>query len=777
MALTLRTLFFRVFPIAITFLLLAISLVLLNISTKNPQQSSDINTWLIPLNIIIFLILSSLIITSGVKVFKGLRARQAGSRFTLRLMYAFSVLTILPVLVVSYFSMNFIGDRIDNWFNVKIEGALDDSLELARNSLDVRIRQHLFNLERVAEALSTKDELDYSAFLERQMNAMGAYELVLLGSNKRVIVYSGYDTGTLIPHFPADLIFRKLSTRGYMYQLEPVGKEGLYSRVAVSLKSSVGRETLILTALFPFSEKEQILAENVQNTYNQYQEINYLRSQIKNSFRLTLFLIMLLSILFSVWAAFIYSQRLTEPVRTLLEGTLAVASGNLQKKLPVAEKDDFSLLARSFNTMTARLSAAKRESEESQQRMKRQHDYLNIVLDNLTSGVITVDEKLVIRRINTVAVQILGMPAQQYTGKTLNDICESHKELLPFCETVIHCLHDNDAHQHGLADTDGKDEKNAVSTSNHISLRNHHSANDGNEWQAEINLFVDGKRRTLMCRGAKLPALLDGSQGYVLVIDDISEMIQAEHDAAWSEVARRLAHEIKNPLTPIQLSAERLLSRLKPKLDDESADLLQRMSNTIVNQVDTMKKMVNAFSEYARAPALKLQDVDMRDLIGEVVELYRNNQFNTDVHVDLVDEKLPRKLHIDSDRIRQLLVNLIKNALEATEDASPGTKNTNTNGDTEEQGINPAAVSVSAKLEVTDNGKFYVISVSDNGPGIDEDLLPTLFEPYTSTKSKGSGLGLAIVKKIVEEHNGQVFAKNKKSGGAVISVYLPVDRA
>ncbi len=775
MALTLRTLFFRVFPIAITFLLLAISLVLLNISTKNPQQSSDINTWLIPLNIVIFLILSSLIIASGFKVFKGLRARQAGSRFTLRLMYAFSILTILPVLVVSYFSMNFIGDRIDNWFNVKIEGALDDSLELARNSLDVRIRQHLFNLERVAEALSTKDELDYSAFLERQMNAMGAYELVLLGSNKRVIVYSGYDTGTLIPHFPADLIFRKLSTRGYMYQLEPVGKEGLYSRVAVSLKSSVGRETLILTALFPFSEKEQILAENVQNTYNQYQEINYLRSQIKNSFRLTLFLIMLLSILFSVWAAFIYSQRLTEPVRTLLEGTLAVASGNLQKKLPVAEKDDFSLLARSFNTMTARLSAARRESEESQQRMKRQHDYLNIVLDNLTSGVITVDEKLVIRRINTVAVQILGMPAQKYTGKTLNDICESYKGLQPFCETVIHCLHDNDIHQHSLADFDGKDEKNLSNTNNNLTINTHHSGNGSNEWQSEINLFVDGKRRTLMCRGAKLPALLDGSQGYVLVIDDISEMIQAEHDAAWSEVARRLAHEIKNPLTPIQLSAERLLSRLKPKLDDESADLLQRMSNTIVNQVDTMKKMVNAFSEYARAPALKLQDVDMRDLISDVVELYRNTQFNTEVQVDLVDENLPRKLHIDSDRIRQLLVNLIKNALEATEDAAPTTKNANEIADGHR--TKPAVVSVSTKLEITDNGKFYVISVSDNGPGIAEELLPTLFEPYTSTKSKGSGLGLAIVKKIVEEHNGQVFAKNKKSGGAEISVYLPVDRA
>jgi nitrogen fixation/metabolism regulation signal transduction histidine kinase len=541
--------------------------------------------------------------------------------------------------------------------------------------------------------------------------------------------------------------------------MEPVGKEGLYSRVAVSLKSSVGRETLILTALFPFSEKEQQLADNVQTTYNQYQEVNFLRSQIKNSFRYTLLLIMLLSILFAVWAAFIYSQRLTEPVRTLLEGTLAVASGNLQKKLPVAEKDDFSLLARSFNTMTARLSAARRESEESQQRMKRQHDYLNIVLDNLTSGVITVDEKLLIRRINTIAVQILGMPPQQYTGKTLKEICQSFEALRPFYETVIRCLQEDTGHHVSSQENEEKEEADSLVKG---------VATTGNEWQSEINLFIEGQRRTLMCRGAKLPALLDGSQGYVLVVDDISEMIQAEHDAAWSEVARRLAHEIKNPLTPIQLSAERLLSRLKPKLDDDSADLLQRMSNTIVNQVDTMKKMVNAFSEYARAPALKLQDVDMRDLIREVVELYRINQFDAQVHIDFHDTNLPEKLHVDSDRIRQLLVNLIKNALEATE---------NLDTDTDQQARNPALVSISTKLETMANGIFYVISVSDNGPGIDEELLPRLFEPYTSTKSKGSGLGLAIVKKIVEEHNGQVFARNKKSGGAQISVYLPVEKA
>lgn len=749
MALTLRTFLFQVFPVVITFILLAVSLILLNISTNNPQQSSDINSWLVPLNVVIFSILSLLIITSAIKAFKRLRARQAGSRYTLRLMYAFSILTILPVLVVSYFSMNFIGDRIDNWFNVKIEGALDDSLELARSSLDVRVRQHLFNLERVAKALSITDELDYSAFLERQMHTMGAYEVVLLGSNKRVIVYSGYDTGTLIPHFPADNIFRKLSSRGHMYQLEPVGNDGLFSRVAVSLKSGVGREDLVLTALFPFSDKEQLLAENVQDTYNQYQKINYQRSIIKNGFRQVLLLIMLLSILFSVWAAFLYSQRLTQPVRTLLEGTLAVASGNLQKKLPVTEKDDFSLLARSFNTMTARLLSARKESEDSQQRMTRQHEYLSVVLDNLSSGVITIDEHFVIRRINTAALYILNIPSQVLEGKTLKEVCDQSQGLNSFYETVK---------EHLPFETDSKmaDENNYPTDK---------QSNSEKEWQTDISLASEGIKRTLMCRGAKLPALLDGSQGYVLVFDDISEMIKAEHDAAWSEVARRLAHEIKNPLTPIQLSAERLLNRLKPVLeessDKESAELLQRMSNTIVNQVDTMKKMVNAFSEYARAPALKLHDVDIHLLIREVVELYRINEFKADVALDLKAKKT--LLHVDSDRMRQLLVNLIKNALEATE------KNT-------EQGRAAAVVTISTQLEtLTKDKQQFVMSVCDNGGGIDDVLLPTLFEPYTSSKSKGSGLGLAIVKKIVEEHTGKVLATNNKSGGAKISIYLPVD--
>lgn len=734
MALTVRTLFFQVFPVVITALLLATSLILLGISTSDPQQTSNINAWLFPLNIIILLILSSLIIYNVFKAIKYLRSGQAGSRFTIRLMYAFSLLTILPVLVVSYFSMNFIGDRIDNWFNIKIEGALDDSLELVRSSLDVRMRQHLFDLERASKALAAVDELDYTDFIERQVQAMGAYEIVLLNSNKRVLVYSGGDAGTLLPHFPADEIYRKIASRGYMYQLEPAEKDGLFSRVALKLTSGVGRETLILTALFPFSDKEQVLAESVQDTFNQYQEISYQRGLIKNGFRITLLLIMLLSILFSIWAAFIYSLRLTKPIRTLLEGTMSVASGNLQTKLPVAAKDDFSLLARSFNTMTTRLSTARRESEQSQNQLKRQHDYLNIVLDNMTSGVITLDDDFVIRRINTAAEQLLLAAPKTFRGKALEAVCTEKSGLLPFYESVKPYLLNEEVIEHTVINKQDK------------------------VWQTDISLVLEGAQHSLVCRGVALPELTDGTQGYVLVFNDISEALQAEHDAAWSEVARRLAHEIKNPLTPIQLSAERLQRRLKPILDEESADLLDRMSNTIINQVDTMKKMVDAFSEYARVPELKLKDVDINSLIKEVSELYRINLSQAEIKLNLEGSPV---LQVDTDRIRQLLINLIKNALEAIDGEGSDAQ---------------SVLTLSSKVEELDNGyKQFVLTVSDNGPGIDEALLANIFEPYKTSKTKGSGLGLAIVKRIVEEHGGRVIAKNNKSGGARINVYLPIN--
>lgn len=731
MAPSLRTFFFQVFPVALTFLLLAISFLLLNVSTRNPDQSSTINQWLIPVNLFVLIMLSLLIVYNVIKALRLLRSKQAGSRFTLRLMYAFTFLTVIPVLIVSYFSMNFIGDRIDNWFDVKIEGALDDSLELARNSLDVRMRQHLFNLERAGTALSKVDSLDYGSFLDRQLNAMGAYEIVLLDNNKRVLGYSGEEVGTLLPHFPTEDIIRKLSSRGYMYQLEPVGSDGLFSRVALTLSVGSGRETLILTALFPFSERERILAGSVQDTYKQYQEISYQKNLVKKGFRITLLLVMLLSVLFSVWAAFIYSIKLTKPLRDFLEATNAVASGDLQKKLIVDEKDDFSLLASSFNTMTSHLSSAQKISASSQLQVQRQRDYLNTVLASLTSAVITLDEEFKIQRMNTASEKIFNASFTRFKGKSLKSLCSISDGFLPFYGAVMPKL---------MKSANSDQEKDQ-------------------DWQVETQLMLNGAKHTLVSRGMALPELIDDSHGYILVIDDISEMVRAEHDAAWSEVARRLAHEIKNPLTPIQLSAERLQRRIKPELEGESAELLDRMSNTIVHQVDSMKKMVDAFSEYARIPELKLKLININGLIREVVELYRINE--ADVEITLNLEGTP-KLNIDGDRIRQLLVNLITNALDAMSNHVASGR---------------SRLVISSKIIKDDSGgEQFLLNVSDNGPGIDESLLPNLFEPYKTTKAKGGGLGLAIVKRIVEEHNGRVIAKNKTTGSGVeICVYLPVN--
>lgn len=723
MAVTVRTVFFQILPVVLTAVLLGASLTILNLSTRNPETSDGIIGWLAPLNIAILLILSFLILFNLYQAITRLRTQQAGSRFTLRLMLAFSILTVIPVLVVTYFSMNFLGDRIDNWFNVKIEGALDDSLELVRRSLNVRTRQHLYDVEKVAYEITATDQLDYGRVIESRMRQLGAYEMVLLGENNRILVYSGdnQEIGTIIPHFPAEEIMRSLSLRGYMSRLEYVGDDDLYSRVAITLRPDLSSKAMVLTALFPFSDRERELSSNVQEARNEYNNLNYQRDLIKQSFRLTLFLIMVLSILFSVWAAFVYSRRLTNPVRKLLEGTLAVASGNLQKKLPVSDKDDFSLLARSFNTMTTRLSDARHESEQSRQQVQRQHDYLNVVLDHLTSGVITIDDKQVIRRINDAAEHVLQVPLSEFIDRSLSEVGDQYEATQPLLQAV-----------------------------------GSHLLNHEKEWQCEASLLLESGRRMLVCRGTELPQLLDGSSGQVLVLEDITDVVQAEHEAAWSEVARRLAHEIKNPLTPIRLSAERLQHRLHPELSEQSADLLQRMSRTIMNQVDNLKGMVDAFSEYARAPALQLQAVDLNALVSEVAELYQVNDQGVTMRLDTAP--LP-VLHLDSGRIRQLVVNLLKNAFEAFGEETLDREVTLTTG-----------------LATDKRGKPEVfLKVVDNGPGIPPDMLPMLFDPYVSSKQKGSGLGLSIVKKIVEEHSARVLAKNNETTGAAISIHFPLE--
>ncbi len=379
------------------------------------------------------------------------------------------------------------------------------------------------------------------------------------------------------------------------------------------------------------------------------------------------------------------------------------------------------MLALSFNTMTKRLSDARAEREQARRQLQQEHDYLHVVLEHLSSGVITLDETGIIRRVNTAASTILHKPLLEHVGNTLPELTDSLPELLPFLSVVQAHLSDMEA---------------------------------GNEWQSEINLNTREGRLILVCRGASLPVASSGQRGSVLVFDDITDLIQAEHDAAWGEVARRLAHEIKNPLTPIQLSAERLTRKLSGELNEESANFLKRMTNTIIQQVDNLKAMVNAFSDYARAPSLHLQRVDLNALVQEVAELYRLNEGQVQIRLQL-EPGLPA-LRLDIHRIRQLLVNLTKNALEALE----------------EHHVSPAIVTISTQYQP--DAKQAILNVHDNGAGIPAELLPRLFEPYVTSKHKGTGLGLAIVKKIVEEHGGHLTARNHDAGGAILSVRFPL---
>lgn len=724
MADSLKNRWWQWLPLLLVFLLLMVSLTLLNLATLSPSNLQRYGDWHFYFSVLTLVLLSVVILGNLVKVFNQWRTRQAGSRFTLRLMTGFLILTLLPVLFVSLFAVNLIGTRIDRWFSVSVERALGDSLELSELALETRHRQYLDALRRFHPSLHSKELHEIPLLLEKFLS-IGASEIVLLDHSQQLLALALEDTETLIPQMPGQGLFRAMQIRDYYYALEPEGTDKLFSRVA--LKVSYGRESehqAILTARFPIEARERDLAESVLSGRNEYTSLVYQRDVLKNMFRLMIIVIMVLTTLFSLWAAFVFSRRLTRPVRTLVEGTLAVAAGDLDKKLPVSERDDFSILARSFNTMTKRLSDARVEREQARRQLQQEHDYLHVVLEHLSSGVITLDEASTIRRVNSAANSILRQPLLDQVGKTLSELGDKLPALQPFIDMV-------QTHWQDML--------------------------TGREWQAEITLNTEDGRVILVCRGASLPQGVSGQQGSVLVFDDVTDLIQSEHDAAWGEVARRLAHEIKNPLTPIQLSAERLHRKLAGELSADSANFLQRMTNTIVQQVDNLKSMVNAFSDYARAPSLRLQSVNLNALVQEVAELYRLNEGQVQIHLELAPN-LPA-LALDIHRIRQLLVNLTKNALEALE----------------EHHVSPASVTISTQYQM--DSKQAILSVRDNGSGIAPELLPRLFEPYVTSKHKGTGLGLAIVKKIVEEHGGYISARNHESGGAIISVKFPVNEA
>jgi two-component system, NtrC family, nitrogen regulation sensor histidine kinase NtrY len=676
--------------------------------------------WILLINITGLLTLFVLLAGKLTRLVRDYRRHVPGSRLKGRTVAIFSALAVAPILVVYYFSLQFINRGIDSWFELEVSQGLKDTRELSHAALEVRVREFLQHTQLVAHTLSASSQFDLITTLDRERRESTALEFTIVGAQAQILATSSDRPMDTLPVPATDEMMLQLR-RGRPYvSLDTDSVGGYVIRAAAPLDaSSAGAKELI--ALYPVPQQLSQLADTVQRSYTQYANLVQLRRPLKSTFVLILTFVVLMSLIAAVYGAFFAAQRLVQPVQDLIAGTRAVAKGNYDTKLPLPGRDELGFLVTSFNDMTKRLGRAREETRRSQQAVEAERAGLAVILARLSTGVVSLEADLTVRTANQAASAILGIDLEAAVGKRFD---ESISDTTLFTQFL------------------------AV-------LKTHLSAEDL-DWREQVDLLSDSGKRVLMCACTALPNDLGGAPGVVLVFDDITTLLQAQRDAAWGEVARRLAHEIKNPLTPIQLSAERMRRKFLGSMNEQDAQILERATHTIIAQVDAMKQMVNAFSEYARAPDMHFSRFDLNQLITEVVDLYRVQDSSADLKLAL-DPQLPG-ISADRMRIRQILNNLVTNSLEALEGR--------------------VGACIGIETHVAEDGPKHLASVAivvtDNGPGFQRDLIGTVFDPYVTSKPKGTGLGLAIVKKIVEEHGGRIEADNQRTGGARVRILLPL---
>ncbi len=644
-----------------------------------------------------------------------LKQQVYGAKLTLRLVMIFSVIAIMPGFLVYAVSVQFLSKSIESWFDVRVEKALEGGLNLGRSSLENGLAELGKKGHLVAMILGEQDQRRHNDTLARLIKEGGAQEAAVFGSKGQLLAFASSDRNRNDMEIPSVELMQQAWEKDGYSTVEVLPDDQLILRVLIPMKSSLWngeRRTLQFTQ--PVSRQIAENAETVQAVYRDYQELSLSRLGLKRLYGVTLTLSLLIVLLSVSSAAFYLSEQLSAPLAALAAGTLAVAKGDFTGNYPVQSRDELGALTGLFNQMTRYLADAKRMGEQQQQQVENAKLYLESVLAHLSSGVLVVDEQHRLRSSNPSANQILGVTLQDIEGKTLTEIAAEHILLRPFIGAVMQGFDESSQH----------------------------------EWRQQIERMSKNGDQILLLRGTRLSTMEEDSS-YVVVFDDITHLLQAERQAAWGEVARRLAHEIKNPLTPIQLSAERLQHKLHSKLSDQDAQLLQRATQTIVSQVSAMKNMVTEFADYARAPAARLVELDMHQLLMEVMGLYEANSNPITLKLDAQHTLLKG----DATRLRQVIHNLLQNAHDALQQAE-----------------HPQIV---LSTENAPEGALKLM-VKDNGSGIPEHMLGRLFEPYMTTKQRGTGLGLAIVKKIVEEHGGKITIESQPPGGTCVSVVLPL---
>ncbi|MBL8431079.1 MAG: HAMP domain-containing protein [Dechloromonas sp.] len=663
---------------------------------------------LIGLNVVLALAMVGLVSWQLRSLWRDYRAQVFGARLKLRLMMMFGVIAVLPGALVYGVSVQFVTRSIESWFDVRVEKALESGLRLGRSALDSLLADLTDRARGMANELSDLRESGRRSALLRLREERGVQSAALFSVGGQLLSSASSEIGAALPDLPTQAQLKQArSTQG----VTAVDGEGgqLNLRVLVPVAAhTVFEEPRILQVIQPVPPSLAFDADAVEGVYRDYQELQLARQGLTRIYALTLTLTVLVALFGAFALAFVMARRLSAPLSILAEGTQAVAQGDFSPRQAVYSRDELGILTQSFNRMTRQLDDARRETERHRAELESARGYLESILANLSAGVLVFDRHSVLRTVNEGARNTL---ADDFSGLIHEDIAHwpRQKEFGKF-------IGDNVARAKDV------------------------------EWQAQVELErANGMPQALLLRGSRLPEASGG--GEVVVFDDVTRIVAAQRSAAWGEVARRLAHEIKNPLTPIQLSAERLQFKLAGKLMNSDKDMLARGTQTIINQVQAMKRMVDDFRDYARLPAPDVAAVDLNVLIGEVLGLYESS--SAVIETSLAGD-LPPVLG-DSTQLRQIIHNLLRNSEDALE------------------GRHGAIHVVTERA-----GRHARLLISDNGPGFPVELLARIFEPYVTTKARGTGLGLPIVRKIVDEHQGTIEISNAAEGGARIDIRLPL---
>ena len=701
--------------------LLVISLSFLIANSFQNELSGQEHYWIIVATVVGISILLMLVLVNFIVLFRQYRRGEIGSKLSLRLISVFLLLNFLPLLMVYFFAVQFLNKGIDSWFDVRVEQAIDDAVLLGETSLEAIKQDMIKEMSQHTEAI---ENIFSPAELTRALNEIAEksdYSQVTLLSNNGQILAASFNTdNNLLNNAPNFVALAQIRNGNSFSSIESISEISQQLKVISPVyNSNIGIPPRALQAVKPLPLRYAKLAQTVESAKTQYTQMQFAREPLRLSLILTLTLISLASLLLSNLVSFFISRRIAKPLSVLASGTKEVAAGNLDTKLPVPSNDEIGILVGSFNDMTQQLSHARQTAHRSQSETEAQREYLEAVLANLSSGVISLNESQELESYNARANKILNIELNDDISTKIADLRYKYENLTPFFEAIYHA-----------------------------------SSKSMPNWQDERTIMGSKGKQFLIIQGTKLP---HQQQSTVVVFDDVTSLIHAQKEAAWGEVARRLAHEIKNPLTPIQLSAERIKKKFFNQANQEDQAILEKTTRTIVQQVEALKNMVSAFSDYAQAINIKEKPVNINLLLEDIAELHHGSLNQCQIALNL-DQDLPM-IYSDIDALRQVFNNLFLNAMQSMQDQKE------------------SRLTICSEHHQDKSGDHMLIKVIDIGSGIKPEFRDTLFDPYVSSKKKGSGLGLAIVKRITENLGGTVWVQQNSPTGSQFIVKLPISNS